>query len=72
MSIAVSLLLIAIGAIITFATNVAVSGVNLDAVGWILILVGAVGLVLGLIFASTDRTWYGGRRTVYRDYDHLP
>jgi hypothetical protein len=48
MGIAVSLFLFAIGAILTFATNVSVSGLDLDVVGVILMLVGIVGFVLNL------------------------
>ena len=35
-------------AILTFALNVSVSGVNLDVVGWILMIVGVLGIVLEL------------------------
>ena len=48
MGIAISLFLFAIGAILTFATNVSVSGLDLDVVGVILMLVGIVGFVLNL------------------------
>jgi Domain of unknown function (DUF6458) len=46
MTIAGGIFLIAIGAILTFATNVHVQGVSLDIVGWILMIAGAAGLVL--------------------------
>ncbi|HWP33780.1 MAG TPA: DUF6458 family protein [Solirubrobacterales bacterium] len=46
MTIAGALLLIVVGAILTFATNLHVEGVSLDVVGWILMLAGAAGLVL--------------------------
>jgi len=46
MTIAGALLLIVVGAILTFATNLHVQGVSLDVVGWILMIAGAVGLVL--------------------------
>jgi hypothetical protein len=46
MTIAGGILLIAIGAILTFATNVHVRGVSLDVVGWILMIAGAAGLIL--------------------------
>jgi hypothetical protein len=54
--IGVSILLIAIGAILTWAVNVSSSSVNLNVVGVILMIVGAVGLVLSMIFWST---WAG-------------
>ncbi|HEU5142614.1 MAG TPA: DUF6458 family protein [Solirubrobacterales bacterium] len=46
MTIAGGILLIVVGAILTFATNVHVQGVSLDTVGWILMIAGAAGLVL--------------------------
>jgi hypothetical protein len=48
MRLGTSIVLIAIGAILTFALNVSVSGVDLDVVGWILMIVGALGIVLEL------------------------
>lgn len=50
-----SLFLIAVGAILNWAVSAHVNGVNLHAVGWILILVGAVGLLVTLIWMSTRR-----------------
>jgi hypothetical protein len=68
MGISTSLVLIAIGAILKWAVNASVSGINLHVVGVILMIVGAVGLVLSLIFWSS---WggFGGRSstTVVRD-----
>jgi hypothetical protein len=51
----------AAGAILWLAVDVDTEGVNLDTVGLILLVVGAVGLALSLIFWST---WggFGGRR----------
>lgn len=46
MTIAGAILLIVVGAILTFATNIHVQGVNLDVIGWILIVAGGAGLVL--------------------------
>jgi Domain of unknown function (DUF6458) len=46
MTIAGGILLIVVGAILTFATNIHVEGVSLDVVGWILMIAGAAGLVL--------------------------
>ena len=53
MGIAVSLLMIAAGAIMVWAVDATVSGINIDAVGVILMVIGAVGLVLSIIFWST-------------------
>lgn len=49
MGIGGSIFLIALGAILTFATNVTVSGLDLDVVGVILMIVGALGLVMFLL-----------------------
>jgi hypothetical protein len=48
MRLGTAIVLIAIGAILTFAVSVQVSGVNLVVVGWILMIVGALGVVLEL------------------------
>jgi hypothetical protein len=49
MGIGGSIFLIALGAILTFATNVTLSGLDLDVVGIILMIVGGLGLVLFLL-----------------------
>jgi hypothetical protein len=67
MGIAVSLLLIAFGAILTWAVNKEPSGLDLDAVGVILMVVGLVGFVLSLLWW---RSWWGPgyfRRAAYVD-----
>ena len=56
MGIGVGLLLIAAGAILVWGVNGNVGGVNEDAIGWILMIIGLVGLVLSAIFWST---WAG-------------
>jgi len=55
MRIGMSLLLIAIGAILKFAVTTTVSGVSLSTVGVVLMVVGLAGLVISLIMASTAR-----------------
>lgn len=55
MTIGVGLLLIAIGAILRFAVTAHVSGVDLRTVGTILMVVGAVGLVIALIWLANGR-----------------
>jgi hypothetical protein len=57
--ISASLILIAIGAILRFAVTADVQGVNLDTIGVILMIVGAVGALISLLFWST---WGGFRR----------
>jgi Domain of unknown function (DUF6458) len=70
MGMGVSLLLIAAGAILVWAVDVTVSGLELVTVGWILLAVGAAGALLSLIFWSS---WGGlggrveGRRRVVRE-----
>lgn len=49
MTIGASIFLIAVGAILYFATNVHVAHVSIDTVGLILMLAGGAGLVLGFI-----------------------
>lgn len=48
MTIGGGIFLIAVGAILKFATNVHVKGISLDTVGVILMVAGAAGLILGL------------------------
>ena len=70
MGISLSLVFIATGAILKWAVTATTSGVDLAAVGVVLMVVGAVGLLLSLIFWSS---WggFGGRAatttTVVRD-----
>ena len=53
MGTAVSLLMIAAGAILTWAVTATVAGINIHIIGIILIVIGAVGLVLSVIFWSS-------------------
>jgi hypothetical protein len=64
------MILIAAGAILIWAVNATVSGIELHTIGWILLIVGAVGAFLSLIFWSS---WggvggRGGARREYVDY----
>ena len=58
MGIGTSIFLIAVGAILKFAVTTSVSGVSLQTVGVILIVVGAIGLVISLLYllAWSDRS----------------
>jgi Domain of unknown function (DUF6458) len=68
MGISASLVLIAVGAILKWAVTATVSGVNVQTVGVILLVVGIVGLVLSLVFWSTWGGFGSSRRTtVVRD-----
>ena len=66
MGIGVSLLLIAVGAILIWAVDVTVSGLELTTIGWILLVVGAIGALLSLIFWSS---WGGYHRGTVREDD---
>ena len=55
----VSIFLIAVGAILAFAVDLTVSGVDLDAVGVILMIAGAIGLIMSLLWI--DRATRGER-----------
>jgi Domain of unknown function (DUF6458) len=59
MGIGVSIFLLAVGAILTFAVEAEVAGIDLDVVGLILMAVGALGLVMTLLV-------WGPRRRVAR------
>jgi lysylphosphatidylglycerol synthetase-like protein (DUF2156 family) len=68
MGIGVSLLLVAAGAILVWGVNGDIGSVNEDAIGWILMIVGAVGLVLSMIFwSSWAGPGYWSRRRGYAD-----
>lgn len=64
MGIGTSIFLIALGAILKFAVHASISGVSLQTVGVILMVVGVLGLVLSLVFMST---WTRRRRDVVVD-----
>ncbi|HWH05864.1 MAG TPA: DUF6458 family protein [Gaiellaceae bacterium] len=53
MGIGFSIFLIAIGAVLVWAVNLTVGGIELVTVGWILLALGALGLLLSLIVAAT-------------------
>jgi hypothetical protein len=71
MGVGVSLILVAAGAILTWAVNATVSGLNIHTVGVILLVVGAIGFVLSLVFWSTwggfGTAAAGSRTTVIED-----
>ena len=62
MGLGVSIFLIAVGAILTWAVNATVSGLELQTIGVILMVVGALGLVLSMIFWSSWGGVHGDRR----------
>ena len=71
MGLGVGLLLAAVGAVLAFAVNATVSGVDIHTIGWILLIVGIIGIVLSMIFWSSwagPGYWTSGRRrTTYVD-----
>jgi hypothetical protein len=70
MGLGVSIFLIAVGAILTWAVNTSVSGLELNTIGVILMVVGILGLVLSMIFWSSWGGFAhdgGRRRTTYVD-----
>jgi hypothetical protein len=71
MGIGVSIFLLAVGAILTFAVNVNTSGSSFDlnTVGIILMLAGALGLLFTLVFWSSFSPWSRRRRVIDRSYD---
>ena len=75
MGIGVSIFLIAVGAILAFAVDVTTNGLDLDTVGVILMIVGAIGLVASLLFWSSfspyGRRDVGGERVIVRDREIL-
>jgi hypothetical protein len=68
MGVGTSIFLIAVGAILDFAVKVSSTNFNVNTIGLILMIVGAVGLVISLFFWNS---WggFGGyrRRSVYDD-----
>jgi hypothetical protein len=64
----VSIILIAVGAILAWAVHVSTSGFNVHTVGYILLVVGIIGLLLSLIFwSSWAGPGYFSRRTTVAD-----
>lgn len=55
MGIGVGIFLIALGAILTFAVDWSIGGLDLDAVGWILMVAGVGGVILFFYFWNQRR-----------------
>jgi hypothetical protein len=55
MTIGTSLFLIAAGAILRYAVEATVAGVDIQAAGLILIIIGAIGLAIGLFMLASER-----------------
>jgi hypothetical protein len=67
MTIGGSILLIAVGAILNFAVTATVAGINIQTVGVILMVAGAIGLVIGLFVLFSDRRRPADRAVVYEE-----
>lgn len=65
---AFSLILIAVGAILAFAVTATVSGIDITAVGVILMVVGFVGLMFALLFLAS---WAPFARTRREYHDEI-
>jgi hypothetical protein len=73
MGLPVSLILIAVGAILAFAVNQdSSSSVDIDVVGWILMAVGFVGLLLSLLWWERWGPGYWGMHRAGYGYDDAP
>ncbi len=71
MGIGVSIFLLALGAILAFAVNASVSGLDINVIGIILMVCGALGLLLTMLLLNRDRSGTGvvTEERVVRDRD---
>jgi len=68
MGLGVSLILIAVGAVLAWAVNVSTTGVEVNTVGVILLIVGIIGAILSMVFwSSWAGPGYFTRRRTYID-----
>lgn len=68
MGVGAGIFFVAVGAILVFAVNAPANGiVNLHAVGWILMIVGALGTLLSMAFWSSwaGPGYFSRRRRMY-------
>ena len=74
MGLGVGIFLIAVGAILAFAVNATTSGVNVHAVGWILMAVGLLSILLSMVFWQSwaGPGYWSRRRTTYVDEEPPP
>lgn len=63
-----SIFLLALGAILAFAIDAEVAGIDITAIGVILMIAGTIGIVVSLAFADRFGAM-GTRRTVVEDRD---
>lgn len=55
MGIGFSIFLLAVGAVLAFAVDATVAGIDIDVIGWILMAAGALGLVLTMVVLAPRR-----------------
>jgi hypothetical protein len=72
MGISVSLLLAAAGAALIWAVNATVSGVNIHAIGVILLIVGLIGFVTSIFFWSSWGGFSARGTTTTVTHDRVP
>jgi hypothetical protein len=60
MAVGTSLILIAIGAILAFAIDAQVQGVDINAIGAILMIVGIIGMAISMLFLASFAPFGGG------------
>ena len=58
----ISLILIAVGAILTFAVTSTVSGAAIPTIGVILMIVGGLGIMMAMLFLMSFSPWGTGTR----------
>lgn len=63
MSLGAGIFLVVVGAILAFALNVQVSWVDLHLVGYILMVAGVIGIIVGIILITRRRTSIATTRT---------
>lgn len=69
MGIGTSILLIAVGAILAYAVNADISGIEIDTAGQILLIIGIIGLIISLLY---EFMYSRPRRTAVTRYDEAP
>ena len=63
MSLGAGIFLVVIGAILAFALNIQVDWIDLDLVGYILMIAGVIGIVIGIVLLTRRRRSVATSRT---------
>ena len=71
MTIGTSLFLIAVGAILYFAVDADISGLEISTIGLILMIIGVIGMLISFFFLSRSRAAVAERPVVRRDRNYL-